>query len=1072
MICDLKLQLASGLSPVCLLSAALVSLVVSGTWAEAALLTRRGTDRPFPITWCPCETRGTSSNGLERPVSFTMPAGATQVDLVFELAVSLEGASAGMYIDNVALTTGEGSGSFGVTPGGPVGAEYSLCYDPMQSAPALLISPGRPHFFVDDLSSLDSAWTFSGCASFRSSGGAPDNTETGTVTNAGCILLSGDALSSSLSSARRRVTGLTPGASYQLTYWWSMAGNVPGRISVTVETPPAEAGSMGAWLEASACALGEVRPVQALAWTDWNGDGRLDLAYGTSASYDALYDPKQRPANAANEVLLGNGAGSFTSAPRPMPPGTTEFLGGLSVADCDNDGDPDLLQTGQCEIGCPIDNLSDFSVVTNLGGGLYDWSQSSANSWSGSWADFDRDGRLDFLVAARNNLLGRQSSPRQYDYVTPPSLDFATGRGQGFVSCSDIDGDGLPDVTLVRDSRVQAFLNLGSLNFADGVVLDGAVALPTKPVDIAWGDCDNDGDLDLYVIAGDCLVGNRLLRNEGGLGMTDVTPPELACLCTGGDAHWADIDLDGRIDLLLSVSRGNAGPLLFHNDGSFHFTNITPAGWSSLGSTHAAAVGDVDDDGDLDVAFAPEGDDDAYTAPFEPLRLLLNAQATNHHWLQIRLQGTLSNRDAIGARVWAHAGDQTQLREITAGNGARGQDDRRVHFGLGATQQVDSVVVRWPSGIVQSFAAVSADRVLQLVEGAPFVPSPSSVVIYGSDLNALSVGAIAPAPGSPGQDGWVTELVSGAAEGTVLDDGATHRRILRVLAPASNPPGLQTIVRRQLPVTNLAAVRNLTLRFDFRCRTSDLQASNTYTADLAAQGGPHPGYSMIGVRLASGNGVPKSQAGVNLALDHFNPTAQNNEPVPLTVGQSLAWDVWHSACVTIDPALDRYVMVTVDGRSQALDAYQPPRSCENGNCLRGQLVEKLQVEAIPTEWLAPYGRSDDELDVDNILLTADGQRVADSPARDFRPSRLRVWATPNPVRGEMTIRFALPEPGPVQVAIFDVFGRKVATAVSATQLGAGEHHISFETSPLPNGIYMCQLLAGEARATSKVLLVR
>lgn len=112
-----------------------------------------------------------------------MPAGATQVDLVFELAVSLEGASAGMYIDNVALTTGEGSGSFGVTPGGPVGAEYSLCYDPMQSAPALLISPGRPHFFVDDLSSLDSAWTFSGCASFRSSGGAPDNTETGTVTN-------------------------------------------------------------------------------------------------------------------------------------------------------------------------------------------------------------------------------------------------------------------------------------------------------------------------------------------------------------------------------------------------------------------------------------------------------------------------------------------------------------------------------------------------------------------------------------------------------------------------------------------------------------------------------------------------------------------------------------------------------------------------------------------------------------------------------------------------------------------------------------------------------------------------
>lgn len=136
---------------------------------------------------------------------------------------------------------------------------------------------------------------------------------------------------------------------------------------------------------------------------------------------------------------------------------------------------------------------------------------------------------------------------------------------------------------------------------------------------------------------------------------------------------------------------------------------------------------------------------------------------------------------------------------------------------------------------------------------------------------------------------------------------------------------------------------------------------------MSVGGGPHPGFEIIGVGLGGGNGTPKSDTGVSVTLGYFNGV-DNNEVIPLTVGQRLTWDAWHSVTVALDQVNDSYLFVTVDGNTQNLSGYTPGRSYDGSQWLRGQLIEGITAQIVPDDLGGV--RTDDNVYWDNLKVTA------------------------------------------------------------------------------------------------------
>jgi hypothetical protein len=273
------------------------------------------------------------------------------------------------------------------------------------------------------------------------------------------------------------------------------------------------------------------------------------------------------------------------------------------------------------------------------------------------------------------------------------------GAGQGIgVACADYDNDGDQDIYLTS-----AVANRLLRNDGDGVFTDATVA-PLNESGLsngaAWGDYDNDGDLDLY-ISNDGSE-NKLLRNDGGGVFVDVTNGPLGDTGAGAGVAWADYDNDGDLDLYLSNS-GGGNKLLRNDEGSFIDATGTPI--NDAGDGAGVAWGDCDNDGDLDLYLANDGDN----------RLFRNDVAGGH-WLQVRLAGVRTNACGIGARVRVVVGGEAQIREISGGSGFLSQNSLAAEFGLGSASVVDTIEVRWPSGIVQDTTLIAADQVITMTE--------------------------------------------------------------------------------------------------------------------------------------------------------------------------------------------------------------------------------------------------------------------------------------------------------------------------------------------------------------------
>jgi hypothetical protein len=235
----------------------------------------------------------------------------------------------------------------------------------------------------------------------------------------------------------------------------------------------------------------------------------------------------------------------------------------------------------------------------------------------------------------------------------------------------------------------------------------------------AWADFDNDGDPDLFAANGDFYGGslgpnqtNCLYQNNGNGTFTRIVEGALVTdrgISEGG--AWGDYDNDGLVDLFIVEARGNNW--LYHNEGDGAFSRITSGSLVNDGGlSQACAWGDYDNDGFVDLFVANQSN--------EPNFLYRNSGNSNA-WIKVRCVGTVSNRSAIGAKVRLKAiigGELVeQLREITGGDGRRGQT-LIAHFGLGNATLIDTLRIEWPSGIAQEFHAVAPRQFVTIAEPA------------------------------------------------------------------------------------------------------------------------------------------------------------------------------------------------------------------------------------------------------------------------------------------------------------------------------------------------------------------
>ncbi len=495
------------------------------------------------------------------------------------------------------------------------------------------------------------------------------------------------------------------------------------------------------------------------AFLDYNRDGRLDILLVRGSTL-------QRMGQGGDLVVAlyeNLGGGRFADVTVKAGLAVRGWGMGVVAADYDNDGWPDFLVTGLGRNFLFHNNGGrGFSEIGKDAGIAREgvWSAGAA------FGDLDGDGKLDLYVAAYVDVDLRHLPARGSGincvykgldvFCGPRGMKPASGalfhneggnrfrditRESGIADAAppfyslqpmiaDFDGDGRPDIFVANDSTPNyLFHNEGKLKFSEtGIAAGVAVNMDGRAqasMGVDFGDSDGDGALDL-VVTNFSEDTNTLYRNLGGGAFEDASwssrigPP--SWLFLGWGVKFFDFDNDGWLDLI--VANGHVYPeadrfqggsryrqrvLLHRNRGDGTFDEI--AGLDAVLSmpltARGLAVGDIDNDGDLDVLI---NNQDA--AP----RLLRNDSGSHGHWLEVELTGHASNRDGVGALVTARAGARRWTAVRLAGDSYFSSSDPRMHFGLGPIKTLDELIVAWPSGRIQKLEGVAADRLLKLEE--------------------------------------------------------------------------------------------------------------------------------------------------------------------------------------------------------------------------------------------------------------------------------------------------------------------------------------------------------------------
>ncbi len=487
-----------------------------------------------------------------------------------------------------------------------------------------------------------------------------------------------------------------------------------------------------------------------VAFIDYDNDGYLDIFVVSGEG-------------GTNRMYHNDRNGHFTDVTAELGLTSSGWGEGVCAGDYDNDGFTDLFVTywGQNRLYRNIGGkrFEDVTAQAHL-------TQERTRYNTGcAFLDYDGDGHLDLFVANylkfdfattpkpganaycfyRNlpvncgprglpfdtNLLYHNKGDGTFEDVSERSgIARVTGHYALGVLITDVNNDGRPDIYVACDQTPSLlFVNRGGGVFDEQAVLSGVAfdedGHALSGMGLAAGDYDGDGLIDifrtnfsdehetLYHNRGDGTFDDRTMA--AGLGRNTR-------FVSWGCAFF-DFDNDGWKDLL--VVNGHVFPeidrlstdirfrdraILYHNTGKGAFADISEQAGPAITSRHSArglAVGDIDNDGTLEILANNQN---------EPPSLWKQTRRAPGHWLLLKLEGTKSNRSAIGARVMVTAGGHRQLDEVRSGGSYLSQSDLRLHFGLGAATRIERIEVRWPSGQRTTLKDIAADQIVAIRE--------------------------------------------------------------------------------------------------------------------------------------------------------------------------------------------------------------------------------------------------------------------------------------------------------------------------------------------------------------------
>lgn len=495
------------------------------------------------------------------------------------------------------------------------------------------------------------------------------------------------------------------------------------------------------------------------AWFDYNRDGRQDLFIANIAGPLSLTDEERENSPAHSMLYRNNGDGTFTDVTEQAGLKIRDYSMGVAVGDYNNDGWPDLFVSNYGRNRLYRNNGDGtFGNVTRQAG-LYEYE----GFWSdGQWGDYDRDGHLDLYVTGYlkyTDISSRGEQRERMSIMIPFQLSpgpfeseqnlLFHNNGDGTfteraaemnardiggkslaASWCDFNNDGWPDLMIANDvSENTLYLNhegnsfVKESFFADQMETRGSMG-------VAVGDVDEDGDFDMY-ITNWLMEPNELFLNQTNNSslyhFLEQSEPYGTAASTEELVGWGtaffDFDNDTYLDLFVTNGSTNTEEKdslelvampnqFFWNRGTGEgFTDATGHVGDDVGRPvvgRGAAFADYDNDGDVDVFIVNHGHSGI---------LLQNQNKNRNNWIAVSLEGTLSNRSAIGARLQLKTGGRSFIREVGTQPSYLSHNSLIQHFGLEKNSGVDSLVVSWPSGDSQIFTDLPVNSFVHVKEG-------------------------------------------------------------------------------------------------------------------------------------------------------------------------------------------------------------------------------------------------------------------------------------------------------------------------------------------------------------------
>ncbi len=453
-------------------------------------------------------------------------------------------------------------------------------------------------------------------------------------------------------------------------------------------------------------------------WGDFNNDGYDDIAVATFSDRERSY------------FYINNQDGTFSK----IPNSAYFYAQGRLIAwgDYNNDGWLDAFSPGG---SLSTDSVNSAYVFKNNGNETFTQIVLGAKSTVGVWSDTDNDGDLDLIVndVGQHIILYRNDGD---DVFTPLSGFGGVSPILWYLLAIDLNNDGRQDVLGSNDQVRQLHISLGGNQFE----LDNSQPFITNDLQFSRGasfaDVDNDGDYDAFFSSISEYV---FYINDGSGHFTRKSSAEVCGVSLRGSGRGSaffDFDNDGYIDLLTYGRTPLVFTprwLLFKNNGDGTFSQALGQNFRAEHAFSGASVADYNNDGFLDISSASFGED---------FNGLYRNKGNGNNWLQIKLVGVYSNRSGIGSKIDVYAGGLRRHHQVIVSNGFANNNSLTAHFGVGSNNVIDSVVVRWPSGIKQKIIKPDVNQKMVVNEDPQGVQtisfSPVSDKVFGSEPFKIS----------------------------------------------------------------------------------------------------------------------------------------------------------------------------------------------------------------------------------------------------------------------------------------------------------------------------------------------